>query len=451
MAARNPRTKTNSVDAKRGSRHTQRERLLAAMIATANRHGYGGVNVSHVIADAGVSRPTFYDYFSDRGDCFVATLRDVQTRLLHHVETAVAGQPPEQALANALAAIVNFASTEPGEALFLMSEAMAGGQAALEARDQSIAEMHEVIEQAHAEASSEAQLPDVSPRIVLGGAYRLLASRLRRGEIALNRVLEELTQWVDSYRQPTEVLRWRTLVPLPGEPDGALLTPLSPPSALPPGRPARSSEEIAANRRQRIMYAAAQLAEQNGCNATTIADITRLAGVDGRAFYAAFVDKQDAFMAAHELGVQQVMSTVASAFFTGIRWPDRVWQAGAALTGFLQSNPMFAHVGFVEAHAVGPAAVQRVEDSHLTFTIFLQEGYQQQPRRMPPSRLALEAIITSIFEIVYLEARKPGNSGVFGMRGHIAFMALAPFLGPSAANEFIDDRVAEAPQMASAS
>ena len=65
-----------------------------------------------------------------------------------------------------------------------------------------------------------------------------------------------------------------------------------------------------------------------------------------------------------------------------------------------------AHVAFVEAYAVGPRAIQRVEDSHIAFTIFLQEGYRYQPQAAPPpSRLALEAIITTIFEIVYLQAR----------------------------------------------
>lgn len=414
------------------------------MTTMANRYGYGGANVSNVIAGAGVSRPTFYDYFSDRDDCFVATLRDIQMRLLQRVEADVASKPAEQALTSAFGAVVDFATVEPAGALFLMSEAMAGGRAALDARDHAIAELQHVVELAHREIATDAEIPDVSPRIVLGGAFRLLASRLRRGEVALARAREELAQWVDSYRQPAGSLRWQSLMPLPLERGAVPVKPLAAPNSLPPGRPARSTEEVAANRRQRIMYAAAQLAEQKGCNATTIAEITRLAGVDGRAFYAAFADKQDAFMAAHELGVQQVMSTMATAFFTGVRWPERIWQAGGALTSFLQSNPMFAHVGFVEAHAVGPAAVQRVEDSHLTFTIFLQEGYQQQPRRMPPSRLALEAIITSIFEIVYLEARKPGTSGISGMRGHIAFMALAPFLGASEANDFIDQRLAEA-------
>lgn len=220
------------------------------------------------------------------------------------------------------------------------------------------------------------------------------------------------------------------------------IEPLPVPSLLGPGRPGLSKEEVAANHRERILYAAARLAEKKGYSATTIADITRTAGVDGRAFYAAFADKQEAFMAVHELGVQQVMSATAGAFFTGASWPERIWAAGRAFTGFLQSNPMIAHVGFVEAYAVGPAAVQRVEDSHVTFTIFLQEGYQEKPRRTPPSRLALEAIITCIFEIVYREARsRPDDPRVSGMLGHMAFLALAPFLGAVEANAFIGGKL----------
>ncbi len=163
--------------------------------------------------------------------------------------------------------------------------------------------------------------------------------------------------------------------------------------------------------------------------------------MDGRAFYAAFADKQDAFLAAHEIGVQQVMNATARAFFTGASWPERIWAAGRAFTGFLEANPMVAHVGFVQAYAVGPGAVQRIEDSHVTFTIFLQEGYQQRPPRTPPSRLALEAIITCIFEILYLQARRAGAPRPGGMLGHISFLALAPFLGAAEADDFIARRL----------
>src|ERR1700688_4068747 len=88
---------------------SQRERLLAGMIAVANRDGYAGANVSEVIGEAGVSRPTFYDYFEDRDDCFIAAILDVQGRLLAKVRDAVAGCSPERALAGALETTVAFA------------------------------------------------------------------------------------------------------------------------------------------------------------------------------------------------------------------------------------------------------------------------------------------------------------------------------------------------------
>src|SRR5450759_5219883 len=98
---------------------TQLERLLTGMVTAANRDGYAGANVSEVIGEAGVSRPTFYDYFGDRDDCFVAAVADVQGRLLREVQYAVASGPPERALAGALEATVAFAASQPAEARFL--------------------------------------------------------------------------------------------------------------------------------------------------------------------------------------------------------------------------------------------------------------------------------------------------------------------------------------------
>jgi AcrR family transcriptional regulator len=409
-----------------------------------DRGGYASANVSRIVTDAGVSRPTFYEYFSDKDDCFLGALRDIHERLLARVRQSVEQGPPQLAVQACLAAIVEFACDEPAQALFLTSQAMGAGPRALDARDAGIAEIEQLIHETHAQASPTARIPDISPRILIGGVYRLLASRLRRGEPGLVRAIDDLIPWVESYMWSAGGQRWQSVAsmhvgPAPSGPAPGLMPALRP---LPPCTPGLSREQAAANQRYRILYAAAQLAEQKGYNATTIADVTRLAGVDGRTFYAAFADKQDAFMAVHEFGVQQVMSATAAAFFTGASWPERMWAAGRALTGFLESNPLIAHVGFVEAYAVGPGAVQRVEDSHVTFTIFLQEGYQQKSVRTPPSRLALEAIITSIFEIVYREARGSEQPRVSGTLGAMAFLALAPFIGAKEANRFIDRQLA---------
>jgi AcrR family transcriptional regulator len=423
---------------------TQRERLLNGVVAVANRDGYARANVTRVIAEAGVSRPTFYDYFSDKDDCFLAALTGINERLLADVGRAVEGRAPEHAIQATIGVLVELAATQPAAARFLMSESMAAGPPALDARDHGIAEIERLVEAAHAEVPSANAAPDVCPRIAIGGIYRLLAARLRRGEPGLAALTGELLDWIKSYERPAGEHRWRGLrstaapAPSPFLPE----TPLRAPMALAPGRPRMSEEQVAANHRQRILFAAAQLAEDKGYNATTIAEITKLAGVDGRAFYALFADKQDAFMNVHELGFQEVMAVTAGAFFAGASWPERSWEAGRAFTQFLEQNPTIAHVGFVEAYAVGPGAIQRVEDSHVAFTIFLQEGYQQTRREQAPSRLALEAIITAIFEIVYHQARASTQPKIAGLLGNITFLWLAPFTGSADANEFIEQQLA---------
>jgi AcrR family transcriptional regulator len=448
MAARSTTRPAINTRAQKGRRHTQRERLTAGMVAAANRGGYAGASVSAVIAEAGVSRPTFYEYFSDRDECFLAALADAQEQLAASVDEAVSSQAAAEALQAALSAVLGFAISEPARARFLMSEAMAAGTGALDVRDQGIARLARSVEKAYAREAVEEAVADVPAAIVIGGVYRLLATRLRRGERALSSLGEELRGWIDAYREPLGEHRWRASVkgavraPAPPSPPPTASALRAPPP-LPPGRPRLSAEQIAANHRGRILAAAGQLAERQGYAETTIADITRVARIDGRAFYSQFADKQDAFMAVHELGFQELMAVTAGAFFGGASWPERTWEAGRALTAFLEQNPTLTHVGFIEAYAVGPRAVQRVEDSHTAFTIFLQEGYQYAGGDGGPSRVALGAVIASVFEIIYRQARMSGKPKVRGTLPLMVYLWLAPFVGVGEANAFVEAKVGE--------
>ena len=106
------------------------------------------------------------------------------------------------------------------------------------------------------------------------------------------------------------------------------------------------------------------------------------------------------------------MSATAARFSTRRQLAGADVEGGPRVAEFLEINPMIAHVGFVEAYAVGPGAVQRVEDSHVTFTIFLQEGLQHANRRTPPPRgWPWRRSSRAIFEIVYRGAREREPAG----------------------------------------
>ena len=412
------------------------------MIHVAVRDGYAPATIAQVIALAGVSRPTFYDYFSDKDDCFLAAVAAVQQKLLDRTRRAVENVRPSRAAAASVEVLIEFAASEPVRAHFLTNEPLAGGPRALDLRDRGIAEIARLVEEAQARASG--YVPDIAPRVLLGGLQRLLATRLRHGEHSMDGWLENLLAWVESYELPGDERRWSDLdalvsaPPWPVPPEMLLRAPapLTQPRSRPP-------EEVAENERQRIMFATAAVAEEVGYSASTIAQITKRAGVSHRSFAGLFADKQAAFMAIHELGFQRTMAISASAFFAGESWPERIWEAGRAYAQFQHLNPPVAHIGLVDAYAVGPDAVQRVEDNLSGFTIFLQEGHRHTSQATQrTSQIALEAIAACIFELCYLQIRHDRGRRFENMLPHNVFLCLAPFLGTAEANRFIDAQLA---------
>jgi AcrR family transcriptional regulator len=419
---------------------TQRDRLLAGMVSAANRDSYAGANVSQVIAYAGVSRPTFYDYFTDKDDCFLQANRDIAGGLLEQVRHAVAHADPGHAPQAAVRRILERAEAEPEQAYFLANATMAGGPHALDERDRAVQEIQRIVEQARARTPPEALSPDLPVRAMLGAVHWLLSPRLRRRESDLTQLADELDAWIENYNQPYREHRWHTLAPIRRPPvsphvSGLALHAPAPPT---PGKPRLSKAEMAHNQRERIMYATAEVATRKGYTASTVADITAAAHVDRGVFYAHFRDKQHAFLAVHELAIHQVLAVGARAYFSATGWPERIWQGILAASQFQAAHPTISHVGYIESHAVGEPAIQRIEDGHKAFAIFLQEGTQHTPT--PPTGTATQAITAAIYETGYHLTRQGRGNQLPRYTHHAAYIALAPYLGPTVANTFIDGK-----------
>ena len=425
-------------------RGTQRERLIAGMVMAARRHGYAGATVSEVIERAGVSRPTFYEYFEDRDACFIAAHRELAALFVERIRETVEAAPPEQAVQVGIRRFIELAEEHPDGASFLTDSTMAGGWGALDARDRMIDELARIIERSLAQAPPDALTPDVPVPVVLGALRWLLAPLFRGGDPGLSALADDLTSWVESYSYPHGRHRWRTLEPgpeLPPSPHESHIS-LRPPPAIPAGRSSLSKAEVARNQRERIMYATAKVAAAKGYTVTTIADITETASVDRRVFYKHFRDKQEAFLAVHELCIQQIMAVTATAFFSVKEWPERAWASMHACAQFQAAHSLVTHIALIESHAVGAPAVQRVDDSRTVFTIFFQEGNQYLSA--PAPHTTTESILAAIFETFYCQARRGASETMARLTPNGTYLMLAPFLGPEAANEFIDGKLREA-------
>ena len=422
---------------------TQRERLIAGMIAAAYRCGYDGANVSQVIAEAGVSRPTFYEYFKDKDDCFLATHREIGRLLVWEIRRAVQAAEPEQAVQTAIRALIRLSEEFPDRAGFLCNEAMAAGWRGLDERDRLMDKLGQVVDESRARTAAHIPTPDLPVEVVFGAGRWLLAPPLRRGVHDLSTLADDFVRWVEMYELPTVEHRWHKLETGPELASSPFVSEISlqPPPAIPPGRSKLSKSEISRNQHERILYATAEQAAAKGYNVTTVADITASAKVDRRIFYKHFRDKQQAFLAVHELGVQQLMTLSASAFFSQSEWPERIWAAMRAGTQFQATHPIVTHICLVESHAVGASAIQRIDDHRAAFTIFLQEGNLQAGQ--PASSTIMEAIAGSTFEICYRVARRGESAQMTRLTRSGAFIVLAPFIGPSAASAFIDEKQRE--------
>ncbi len=432
-------------------RGTQRERLLGAILHAAAHEGYEALTIGQIITLAGVSRPTFYEYFTDKEDCFIQALAPCRRQLLADVRDAVAGEPPEHATTALAAALLAFAESQPSAFRLLMSDPLAGGSRLLDARDELLAQLARALEDAFRQAPASAMIADLSPRLLAGVICRLLSCSLTQREPSLREMLPELLDWISSYELPASRHTWRELAPVT-----VARSPFLAPAPLraPPPLPARSrvgADALSENQWLRIVFATAEIVARDGYAAATVGEITRLAGVDGRAFYALFTGKQQALAAAREMLFRHLMAVSAGAFVVGESWPERLWEAARALTQAIEQNATLSHVSFVESHAGGPAAIRRLEELICAFTIFLQEGRRCEPAgtarpRGAPSRLVQQAIVNSVFVLCYRQARARDGHGIAELLGPVMFMILAPFLGAAQANDFLARKLSATPR-----
>jgi len=64
---------------------TRRQLILEAMVRVVGRKGYRETSVADVIAEADVSRTTFYKHFEDKHECFLAAYDTVVERVVGEV------------------------------------------------------------------------------------------------------------------------------------------------------------------------------------------------------------------------------------------------------------------------------------------------------------------------------------------------------------------------------
>jgi AcrR family transcriptional regulator len=115
----------------------QRDRISAGMIRVVVDHGYHEASVSQVVAAAGVSRRTFYNYYPDKAGAFAAVYREVTDFLCESMREAGEGERgwPARVRAEIESLLDTFAANPDLVRFVLLAPPAAGGEIAAAYRE----------------------------------------------------------------------------------------------------------------------------------------------------------------------------------------------------------------------------------------------------------------------------------------------------------------------------
>jgi AcrR family transcriptional regulator len=396
-------------------------RLLDAVVEVTAGRGYAELTVEAVMAAAGVSRASFYQYFSNVEDCFWSAFRLHADGLCSRMATApeVAQDP----IAAVLDVLAWEAVASPRVARLLVSEALAAGPAGLRERDALIARIER---QALAGPAGGSHV-DLPLGVLIGAAFRFIAMGFDVPELGEDR-RGALAAWLEVFRLGPSDARWGQRFALSAP--GALV-----------GTKRRAKRGPADTRRVRISRATAATVRERGLHAVTVGDIAAAAGVSRRGFYNEFPSKTAAFVGAYEYAVEQALAACAPPFFGAGSWPERVWESARAFTGFLAREPDLCYLGFVESFAAGRDFSMRVNQTQLAFTLFLEEGYRQQGAAGSASRATAALTAVTIAELGFRAARAAPGLATRRIMPLAVYVALAPFIGLEPAGRLVAEEL----------
>src|SRR5215203_5407789 len=181
--------------------------LVAAMARVASREGYGGASVARVVAEAGVSRATFYQYFRDRAGCFAVAYQHAARQLAETIHRAPDAEGASS-LRSKLDAFLGWAAANPDSARLILIEVMAAPQMIRAEHERLRSAVESAVEQHLREPTDRGAL-QISATCLLAGIEAVAAARVLEGRTtSLPELADELQAWIESYRLPKKVPRW---------------------------------------------------------------------------------------------------------------------------------------------------------------------------------------------------------------------------------------------------
>jgi AcrR family transcriptional regulator len=332
----------HSLDARDVSLH-QRARIHGAMVEAVSRSGYDRVSVKDVISLAAVSRRSFYEQFTNREDCFLATIDLTAGRLLESVRLAhrESQGDPQDRLAASLARLAELAVAERNATLLVLEHSETAGIAGRQRLLGAIAKGEAMLAAALRECTGEPVLPAPAVRAITGGVCAILAMRLQQDEAPA--LSGELTEWTLAQIAPRAA-------EVPAHLAGLLRRRMHHRATAGPAGGA-----IAMGERERLLDSALRAAGQHRDGQLSAIEIADGADIPIEAFFKLFDDGPHCLRVAFAEAGREAVEIAARARRPAAESPQAIRAALAALLEHLAAHPE-------RAQALTGATLCRVEE-----------------------------------------------------------------------------------------
>jgi AcrR family transcriptional regulator len=410
------------------ARH-QRARLEGAMVEAVARHGFAGTTLRELVRLAGVSKTTFYEHFSSKQECFLASFDEIVAQVTARVSAAYR-EPGDfrERLVAALGTFMELAVEEPEAAALATVESLTLGAAGVAHRERGSEAFELMVRQSFEHSPAQREVSAMTVRAIVAGIRGVVYRRLRAGRQAeLPGLVEELVGWALRYQEPDSeaVRRAAEAAAIATEPKPAAEEGEEKLGWEEPPDSRRSRTEL--SQRERIIRGAARVVVERGYEALSIPAISGAAGVSNQTFYENFSSKRDAFLAAFEVLAEEALGVSAAAFEAAGNRPEAIGAGLRAMLEHIAANELFARLAFFELPTAGPVALDHADTVMDSFTAFLEPGIL--PRgiggQLPAAILA--AIVSGIWAVIQHEIAHGRAGSLPEMAPELTRIALAPF------------------------
>jgi AcrR family transcriptional regulator len=434
----------------------QRMRIGMAMLEAIGEKGYVATTVSEVVTRAGVSRKAFYQHFTNKEECFLATYDAVVEEGMRRVSDMLSdGADRTNGVESTIRAMFLAGVENPHALRLAITEIAAVGPAGIDRRERTIAAYGQLIADGLAGAAETGARTgagrgsDITLRAVVGGLNSVLTTSLRGGRAAKPlELVSDLARWASVYypvpRSLTEMARVRPrharenngditsdVRPLGGRAPGTL----SPRLASDRRRSSHGASRsyVVHSQRERILDAVTNLTAANGYGALTVEDIASEAAISLQAFYEHFESKEDAFLVAYELGHARGLDIAERGFATAPDWRTGVREGLSSLLGYLASEPSFARLALIGTTVATPRASKLSDRGMSAYAQLLAPGFEEMPKSKRPPQIVVNAIAGGLHELLLHYAAHGRVHELPELAPDATYIALAPFIGPAEA------------------